>query len=209
MSLCQGLVDADCNALGNYTAIATRYRGNQCVVSRTGYTGEDGIEVMLGTAQAAALWDEFIARGALPCGLGARDSLRLEASMPLYGHELSEDVDPFSAGLGRSVSLDKGEFIGRSALQTAKAEATSRPRRVGIEMEGRRAAREGASIVVGGNAVGKVTSGCFAPTLQKSIAMGMIAPAHAGTGTSIEVDMRGSMLPGKVVALPFYRRNKN
>src|SRR5262249_40893149 len=112
----QGLFDIDPDALKYYHAAATRCRGQQCVISRTGYTGEDGIEVMIGAAHVTALADELASRGAVPCGLGARDTLRLEAGMPLYGHELTKDFDPLQAGLGWAVQLDKGDFLGREAL---------------------------------------------------------------------------------------------
>jgi aminomethyltransferase len=210
VALCRDLFDADVTALKYYTAAATRCRGQQCVVSRTGYTGEDGLEVILGAAHLPALADELVARGVVPCGLGARDTLRLEAAMPLYGHELTEETDPFQAGLGWAVKLEKGEFAGRSALMLA-LERVDRPapQRVGLELEGRRAAREGCPVVLdNGRAVGRVTSGSFAPTLGKSIAMAYVAPAQARTGTRLLVDVRGQTVPATVVALPFYRRVK-
>src|SRR5205085_2608594 len=135
-----------------------------CVVSRTGYTGEDGFEVMLPAGLAVPLWEEFVGKGAVPCGLGARDTLRLEAGMPLYGHELAETIDPVQAGLGWAVKTDKGDFIGRPALIDA-AEATAvRPHRVGLELDGTRAARQGSTILAGETTpVGVVTSGSFVP----------------------------------------------
>src|SRR5207237_6539557 len=120
----------------------------QCVVSRTGYTGEDGFEVMIAAEHAVGLADELVARGARPCGLGARDTLRLEAAMPLYGHELTEEIDPLAAGLAWAVKLDKGEFVGRSALLMAREQVgRSLPQRVGLELDGRRAAREGCPVL--------------------------------------------------------------
>src|SRR5439155_27064137 len=151
-----------------------------CAVSRTGYTGEDGLEIIIAAAYGPALWDELVKRGAKPCGLGARDTLRLEAAMPLYGHELTEEIDPLQAGLGWAVKLDKGEFIGRPAL--AAAQGRPRPVRVGLQLEGKRAAREGATVLSDGRPVGRVTSGTFAPTLQKSIAMAYVDPACADVG---------------------------
>ena len=118
------------------------YQGKPCVVSRTGYTGEDGVEIIVSAAQGVALFDELAARGAKPCGLGARDTLRLEAAMPLYGHELTEEIDPLQAGLGWAVKLNKGDFIGRDALLRLQQDKT-RPVRVGLELEGKRIAREG------------------------------------------------------------------
>jgi aminomethyltransferase len=178
-------------------------------VSRTGYTGEDGFEVILPAAQANALWESLIAagtpQGLLPAGLGCRDTLRLEAGMPLYGHELNESIDPFTAGLAFGVRLDAGEFIGRAALVAAKANST-RMRRVGLELAGRRIAREGAIVYDGETQVGRVTSGTFSPTLEKSIAMAYVAPAQAAVGTALTVDIRGQREPAKIVKLPFYKR---
>src|SRR5438105_1275939 len=176
IELCRGLFDTDPGTLHYYYAAATRCRGQQCVVSRTGYTGEDGIEVMLGAAHVTALADEFVARGAVPCGLGARDTLRLEAAMPLYGHELTEEIDPFQAGLAWAVKMDKGDFIGREALLRRKQDPTLR-QRVGMTLDGKRIAREGAAVLHEGREVGRVTSGTFTPTLQKAVAMAYVDPA--------------------------------
>ena len=202
-----GLFDADASALKYYFATPTRYRDTACIVSRTGYTGEDGFEVAVDAAQAEPLWDDLIARGAVPCGLGARDTLRLEAAMPLYGHELNEATDPLQAGLGWAVKLDKGPFLGRDALVAAK-ELPNRPVRVGLELEGKRAAREGSPIVGRTGPVGTVTSGSYVPFLQKSIAMGYVDPAVASPGTTLSVDARGTAIPATVVPLPFYKRAK-
>jgi aminomethyltransferase len=175
------------------------------VVSRTGYTGEDGFEVMLPNALAVTLWEEFVGKGATPCGLGARDTLRLEAAMPLYSHELTEQTDPLQAGLGWAVKLDKGEFVGRSAIQ---ALPPGRPVRVGLELEGKRAAREGCPVRHDGRPVGSVTSGSYVPWLEKSVAMGYVEPGSAAVGTRLEVDVRGSLIPASVVGMPFYKRKK-
>lgn len=203
-----GLLAADVSGLKYYHAARTRYRGDGCAISRTGYTGEDGFEIVVPNAPGVALWEDLIARGAVPCGLGARDTLRLEAAMPLYGHELRESINPIQAGLGWAVKLDKGEFIGREALRRAAAD-TAQPVRVGLEVEGKRAAREGCPILSADNApLGTVTSGSFAPWLEKSIAMGYVAPASAAPGTLLVVDIRGTPTPAKVVPLPFYQRKK-
>jgi aminomethyltransferase len=207
VELCRGLTDADAGQLAYYYATPTRYQGKGCVVSRTGYTGEDGLEFMVTAAQGVTLWEELVARGARPCGLGARDTLRLEAAMPLYGHELNEETDPLQAGLGWAVKLDKGEFIGREALLRRREDKALR-RRVGLELEGKRIAREGAAVLLGGREVGRVTSGTFAPTLQKAVAMAYAEPAHTAPGTACEVDVRGKPAAARVVALPFYRRPK-
>jgi aminomethyltransferase len=207
LEICRGLTDADAEKLAYYYGTPTRYQGNQCVVSRTGYTGEDGVEIMAGRKVAVQLWEDLLKRGARPCGLGARDTLRLEAAMPLYGHELGEEIDPLQAGLGWAVKLDKGDFIGRDALLKRQADRT-RPVRVGVELEGKRIAREGADVTAEGKEVGRVTSGTFSPTLQKALAMAYVTPAHAAPGTALAVDVRGKAEAAKVVPLPFYKRTK-
>jgi aminomethyltransferase len=207
VELCRGLTDADPSELSYYHAQPTRLWGKGCVVSRTGYTGEDGIEIMASAAQAEALCDELLKRGVRPCGLGARDTLRLEAGMCLHGHELTEDIDPLQAGLGWAVKFDKGSFIGREAL-LAKKQDTTRPVRVGLELAGKRIAREGAAVQVEGRTVGRVSSGTFGPTVQKVIAMAYVEPACAAVGTTCMVDVRGRPEPAHVVPLPFYRRAK-
>jgi aminomethyltransferase len=204
VELCAGLTDDDPLQLAYYHALPTRYHGQACVVSRTGYTGEDGFEFMLASAQGVALWEELVRRGGKPCGLAARDTLRLEAGMPLYGHELSEDIDPFQAGLAWAVKLAKGDFRGRDALERRRTE--QRRQRVGLQMQGRRIAREGAAVQAAGKAVGVVTSGTFAPTFNKPLAMAYVDPAYAGLGTALQVDIRGTAEAAAVVALPFYRR---
>jgi aminomethyltransferase len=205
LAKCRGLTEAEAAALPYYHATPTRYHGKACVVSRTGYTGEDGLEVMAGAAQARELWEDLLARGCKPCGLGARDTLRLEAAMPLYGHELSEEIDPFQACLGWAVKMDKGDFVGRSALARRRDDSTLR-RRVGLELAGKRIAREGSAVLAGGKEVGRVTSGTFAPTLNKSIAMANVDPPVTAPGTTCAVDIRGKAEAARVVPLPFYRR---
>jgi aminomethyltransferase len=207
LALCRGVTDADAEQLAYYHATPACYRGKDCVVSRTGYTGEDGIEIMASATQAVELWEELVRRGAKPCGLGARDTLRLEAAMPLYGHELSEDIDPFQAGLPWAVKLDKGDFLGRDALRRRREDA-SLPRRVGLELAGRRAAREGSSVLCDGRTIGRVTSGTVTPTLNKAIAMAYVDPAFTTAGTICIVDVRGKTEEARVVSLPFYRRSR-
>jgi glycine cleavage system T protein (aminomethyltransferase) len=205
VALCAGMFEANPAALHYYHAAPTRWKGRQCVISRTGYTGEDGLEIMAGAQYAVELAEELVAGGAVPCGLGARDTLRLEAAMPLYGHELTEEIDPFQAGLGWAVKLDKGDFVGREALRKRKDDNTP-SRRVGLEVEGKRAAREGALVLVDGEEIGKVTSGSFAPTLEKSIAMAYVEPAYTKEGSAVVIDIRGTLTPARVMKLPFYRR---
>jgi aminomethyltransferase len=191
--------------LSYYHGCRTTYEGKPCSVSRTGYTGEDGLEFMVSAEQAQKLWEDLLSRGAIPCGLGARDTLRLEAAMPLYGHELTEDIDPFQAGLGWAVKMDKGNFIGREALMRRWQDRTLR-QRVGLELEGKRLAREGASVMKDNKTIGTVTSGTFAPTLAKAIAMAYVDPAYTPPGTTCEIDVRGKPAAARVVPLPFYKR---
>jgi aminomethyltransferase len=203
-----GLFEHDVTKLKYFFAQPTRYRGKDCVVGRCGYTGEDGFEIMLGNELGPTLWNDLLAKGVVPCGLGARDTLRLEAAMPLYGHELTEKIDPLQAGLDWAVKLNKS-FIGRDALASAGEAAAHRPKRVGLELEGKRAAREGCTLLADESSpIGVVTSGSYAPTLDKSIAMGMVGPNYATTGTKLLVDIRGTAVPATVVPLPFYKRAK-
>lgn len=183
--------------------------GGEAYLSRTGYTGEDGCEIIASPAAIKSVWETLLkqheSEGLLPCGLGCRDTLRLEAAMPLYGHELSEEIDPLTAGLGFGVKLDAGEFIGKAAL-VALSQQSNLKRRVGIEIEGRRIAREGTPIYQGDQLVGEVTSGTQSPTLEKSIAMAYVEASASEPGTALEVDFRGKRLPAQVVPLPFYKR---
>jgi aminomethyltransferase len=179
-------------------------------VFRSGYTGEDGIELII-PAKAASMAMKLLggkmdrAEASIkPAGLGARDTLRLEAGMPLYGHELTETSDPLSAGLQWAVDLSK-DFIGAPALRAIADKGPAR-KLVGLELEGRRIARQGAPVVQSGKAVGEVTSGTFSPTLQKSIAMAYVDAALVAEGTALDVDLKGTTNPAKVVKLPFYKR---
>jgi len=189
-------------------------RDGMQIISRTGYTGEDGYEVIVPNDYVEELvftltekqTDWRYGFPVLPCGLGCRDTLRLEAAMPLYGHELGEAIDPLQAGLGWAVKFDKGDFIGRSALATINQSARSQ--RVGLKLEGRKAAREGCSVLHDGKIIGSVTSGSFAPTLGTSLAMAYVQPALSAVDTTLVVDIRGSEVPAKVVALPFYKSTK-
>ncbi|MCI0683828.1 MAG: glycine cleavage system aminomethyltransferase GcvT [Gemmataceae bacterium] len=205
LELCAGMFEGDPSKLAYYHALPTRYQGANCVVSRTGYTGEDGLEIMVGVKQGVQLWEDLLKRGARPCGLGARDTLRLEAAMPLYGHELSEEIDPYQAGLAWAVKLDKGEFRGKDALIRRKEDKTLR-QRAGLELAGKRIAREGAAVKTGGASIGVVSSGTFAPTLNKSIAMAYLDAAFTKPGTTCQIDIRGKDESAAVVPLPFYKR---
>ena len=181
-------------------------------VARSGYTGEDGVEIILpanlGLMAMRMLLDRSagIGRPIKMAGLGARDSLRTEAAMPLYGHELTEEWDPISAGQAWVVSFDK-DFIGKPALEKIKAGGQERAM-VGLEVDSKRTPRQGAPILVGGEAIGVVTSGVTSPTLGKVIAMGFLPPAKAEPGTAVELDLKSCVLNAKVVPLPFYKAPK-
>jgi aminomethyltransferase len=211
----QPLVNTNVGAIRYYYFVGVETCGTWGIVSRTGYTGEDGVELIVPAEKVAEVWDAVMSSGERaglkPCGLGARDTLRLEAGMPLYGHELDEHTDPFMAGLDFAVKLDKPEFIGKRALVAAKRAYDARlsRRRVGLELDGKRIAREGFEVVKAGVRVGVVTSGTFAPTLAKPIAMAYVQPDAAQPGTEVAVDIRGQAVPARVVKLPFYKRPKN
>ncbi len=201
-------VSVELAAMKYYTGLPDATR-RETYVSRTGYTGEDGCELIGPAGEIVPLWEQLLnehgAEGLRACGLGCRDTLRLEAAMPLYGHELSESIDPFTAGLDFAVKLEKPDFVGRAAL-TAVRERNDLRRRVGIEIAGKRIAREGTPLFAGDREIGVVTSGTQSPTLDKSIAMAYVDAAFAEPGTRIEADFRGKRLPAAVVPLPFYRR---
>lgn len=199
--------------LKNYTAVELTIDGADIILARTGYTGEIGFEIIVPTERASELWNDLMAagepHGMLPCGLAARDSLRLEAGMPLYGNELSTEVTPFEAGLGGVVSFKKSEdFVGRRALEPIKDHTPDRVL-VGLVSEQRRAGRAGAQLIIGDQHVGDITSGIPSPTLGSPIAMGYIQSDHCAPGTEVSVDVRGKALPYTVVDLPFYSRPKN
>lgn len=181
----------------------------KAVISRTGYTGEDGFELYCASEDATALWNAVLEAGKdlgiLPCGLGARDTLRLEASMPLYGHELTEEINPYEAGLGFFVKLAKEDFIGKAALEAAK-ENLSR-KRVGLEMTGRGIAREHCPVMQGGREVGMVSSGTHCPYLGKAFAMAYVEKSLSEPGQTLTVDVRGRPVEAVVVKIPFYKRN--
>jgi len=217
VELLQPLVDVDLRSMRYYRGAqvqilhpAAQRQGG--IISRTGYTGEDGFELSLGASIALGVWEVLMELGkplgVVPAGLGARDTLRLEAGMPLYGHELSEQINPFQAGLGFACHLVGYDFPGRDALVAIQNRPAASVR-VGLELAGKRAARQGCPILVDGCPVGEVTSGSYSPTLGKPIAMGYLAPEFSRPGTELQIDIRGRVEPARVVELPFYRRPKN
>ena len=190
-----------------YACVAAAFEGRPVLIARTGYTGEDGYELLVPNAGAGDLWDALLTAGEplglVPAGLAARDTLRLEAGMPLYGHELSLDIVPAQAGLGRAVAADKEDFVGRSGLSTVAPDA---PVLVGLASEGKRAGRAGYAVLGTGGPVGEITSGALSPTLGHPIAMAFVDPALSAPGTELFIDVRGTRIPATVTALPFYRR---
>jgi aminomethyltransferase len=204
------LTDVDLTALRYYAAAEGTVGGIPGLIARTGYTGEDGFEVFVDTTATVALWTVLLgavrAQAGLPIGLGARDTLRLEAGMPLYGNELDLQTNPFEAGLGRVVKLDKPvDFVGRAALEKVARDGPAR-RLVGLMVEGRGIARHGYPVWSGERRTGIVTSGTQSPTLGVPIAMAYVAPDDAEPGTVVDVEIRDARVPARVVALPFYRR---
>ena len=183
--------------------------GLPCLISRTGYTGEDGFELYTAAANAPRLWEALLAagkeEGLIPCGLGCRDTLRLEAAMPLYGHEMDEETSPLDIGLSIFVKLDKPDFIGKQALLDR---GPSTVKRVGLWVTGRGIAREGAAVYDGERQIGRVTSGTHCPYVDHPVAMAILDKDHAALETGVEIDVRGRRIPAKVVRLPFYKRKK-
>jgi glycine cleavage system T protein (aminomethyltransferase) len=206
------LTTTDIDAIVYYHFAEGAVAGIDCLISRTGYTGEDGFEFYCASGDAVALWRALLAAGAqkglLPAGLGARDTLRLEAGFCLYGHELNERISPLEAGLGWSVKLEKGhDFIGREVLLAQKQQGLPR-KLVGIELRDRGVPRADYPILREGATVGTLTSGTVGPTVGKAIGMGYVPPTDAAPGTEIAIEIRGKAVPAIIVALPFYRRAK-
>ena len=205
----EGITAEDLTSMRNYRFAAGSYRGHELLIARTGYTGEDGFELYVSDELAAALWEQLSAAGGdrlTPCGLACRDTLRLEAGMPLYGNELGRDIFPAQTGMERVVALSsKGDFVGRAGIEAA--DLSDRPVLVGLVADGRRAARAGAQVRDGeGREVGAITSGALSPTLGHPIAMAFVRTDVAEPGTELIADVRGKDLPVRVVPLPFYRR---
>ncbi len=179
-------------------------RVGKLVVAGTGYTGEDGVEIHVAAADAPALWQALVDAGLVPAGLGARDTLRLEAGLPLHGHELGPGITPLQAGLGWVVGWDKDDFRGRTPLAAERERGVARRLR-GLSIEGRRPAREGATVLRDGAAIGAVTSGNFSPTLGHAIALAFLPP-NTEEGSALHVDVRGQLLEAQVVKTPFVKR---
>ncbi|MBV9233685.1 MAG: glycine cleavage system aminomethyltransferase GcvT [Candidatus Eremiobacteraeota bacterium] len=213
VDILQPHVDADLASLRYYFSTEVRVGGVPALVARTGYTGEDGFELFVAGDPAPDVWRSLLRDGAAaglePCGLGARDVLRLEAGMPLYGHELTEDITPVQAGLSWALKLNKPEFIGKAAL-AEQLERDEFPRIVGLVMHGRAPAREGYRVTLAGAPVGEVRSGSIAPSFgNKHVATALVERGAATMGTTVEVQIRGTAHEAQVAPLPFYKREKS
>jgi len=194
----------DAAAIGRFRVGPASWNGVDCVVAGTGYTGEPGLEIAVPAAAAEALWAAVVEAGIQPAGLGARDTLRLEAALPLHGHELGPGITPLQAGLGWVVGWAKPTFRGKRALEAERDRGVAR-HLVGITTEGRRPPRSDCAVLVDGVPVGTVTSGNFSPVLGHGIALAFVPPA-VGEGTAVEIDVRGARMPGVVAATPFIGR---
>ena len=205
----EGITADDLTSMRNYRFAEGSYRGQDLLIARTGYTGEDGFELYLPGELATALWEQLTAAGGdrlTPCGLASRDTLRLDAGMPLYGNELGRDLHPAQTGMGRIVALtSKEDFVGRAGIEAT--DLSDRPVLVGLVAEGRRAARAGAQVRdTEGREVGAITSGALSPTLGHPIAMAFVHAGVSEPGTELVADVRGKDLPVRVARMPFYRR---
>ncbi len=205
VSLLQTLATEDISDMTAFSHRTVDINGHDAFIARTGYTGEDGFEIMIAPEAAQELWQSLLSAGVVPCGLCARDTLRLEAAMSLYGQDIDETTTPLEAGLSLAVHLkDKGDFMGRSILEEQKSSGVKR-RLVGIEMSGRHIARHGYKVIYEGKAVGEVTSGTLAPTIKKAIALAYVAKDLSKVGQALEIEIRGRLYPATVVKKPFYR----
>ena len=207
-----GLVGPEIEKLGYYEfAPKLSLGGVEVLISRTGYTGEDGFEIYCPASNAESVWDAVLEAGRhaglQPAGLGCRDTLRFEAAMPLYGHELSADISPLEAGLSRFVAFDKGDFIGREILLKQKEHGVKR-KIVGFEMLERGVARAGYPVLKNGERIGHVTSGSFAPTLGKNLGMALVDANIGPLGTEISIEIREKPVQAVTISRPFYKRGK-
>ena len=211
LEILRKLAEADPTDLKYYWFRQARVAGVEGILARTGYTGEDGFEFYFPPASSEHVWNTLLdagkAEGLIPAGLGARNTLRLEAGFPLYGHELDEQTTLIEANLGWIVKLEKGDFIGRSVLQQQSTEGTAK-KLIGFEMIDRAPARDAYPVWVEGKAVGKVTSGSPAPYLKKNIGLAYVPPEFAQVGREIQIEIRGRKANAQIIKLPFYRRQK-
>ncbi len=208
-AILQPMTPADLKALKYYRFASGQVLGVDCLIARTGYTGEDGFELYFDPANSEKVWNGLLeagqAHGLIPAGLGARNTLRLEAGFALYGHEIDDTTTVWEAGLGWICKMDKGEFTGRAALAAQKERGLER-KLVGFEMRGRGIARDGYPALIEGREAGRVTSGSPAPFLQKNIGMAYVPVPASAPGTQMEIDIRSQRVPAEIVPLPFYKR---
>ena len=211
LGILQGLTNVPLDSIAYYHFTFGDVDGVDCLIARTGYTGEDGFEIYFVPEHSEKMWSDLMDAGAeegmIPCGLGARNTLRLEASMCLYGHEIDDTTTPWEAGLGWICKPNKGEFLGREALVRQKEKGVERVL-AGFEMNDRLIARDGCTVWAGGKQIGRVTSGSPAPFLKKNIGMAYVPPEFRASGTEITVEIRGNQSPARIVPMPFYKRAK-
>ena len=211
LGILQRLTDVPLDSISYYHFTFGDVNGVDCLIARTGYTGEDGFEIYFVPEHSEKLWTDFMEAGSedgmIPCGLGARNTLRLEAAMCLYGHEIDDTTMPWEAGLGWICKPGKGEFLGREALIQQKEKGVERAL-VGFEMQDRLIGRDGCPVSIGGQPAGKVTSGSPAPFLKKNIGMAYVPASAKAPGTEISVEIRGNRAPARIVPIPFYKRAK-
>lgn len=200
----QKLVAVDLGRLGRFAFVTAELLGGPALIARTGYTGEDGFEIMVPIETGLKLWETFLALGVVPCGLGARDTLRLEAAMHLYGQDMDETTTPLEASLGWVIDWQKPEFIGHEVLRAQKAAGTAK-RLVGFEVQSRQIARHGYPMTLAGEPIGVVTSGTLPPTINRPIGLGYVPTALSAVGTVFDIEIRGKQIPAIVVKRPFYR----
>ncbi|MGI6703954.1 MAG: glycine cleavage system aminomethyltransferase GcvT [Clostridia bacterium] len=210
-AILQRLTDTDLSKVPSfYLKRDVKIAGANCLLSRTGYTGEDGFEIYLGHEDAPLVWEKILevgkADGVVPVGLGARDTLRFEAALPLYGNEISQDISPLEAGLGYFVKFDKGDFIGREALFAQKQEGPAR-KLIGFEMTERGIPRHGYPVLSEGKEIGFVTTGYYSPTLGKSIGFALVQKEYANLGDTVEIQIRKKTAKAKIVDKRFYAKN--
>ena len=207
-----GFMSSDFSSLKRFRFVRFTWEGMELIVARTGYTGEDGFEIFLPWDGGPALWEGLMSAGKdfgiKPCGLGARDTLRIEMGYSLYGHEIADDINPFEAGLGRYVKTDAGDFIGRDALSGVLADGPAH-RIYGFEMVERGIPREGYRVFKNGAHIGRVTSGTLSPSLEKSIGMGYLKSDVVTIGDSIQIEIRNTFREALIVNIPFYKKDDN
>lgn len=203
----QGFTTADLSQLKQFRCVETKVKDKDALLCRTGYTGEDGFEIILASQEAESFWLRLMDKGAKPCGLGARDVLRLEAALLLHGNDMTTAINPFESGLEKFVFLDKEDYIPGPALRKIKEKGVLH-KLVGFELLDKGIARHGYPILKDGKQLGNVTSGTFSPTLDKSIGMGYVPVALASPGTELQIDLRGKIMEARVVPLPFYSRKR-